>query len=519
MNNKIKIFDTTLRDGEQAPGYSMNMAEKLEMAKQLDMLGVDVIEAGFAVSSDEDFEAIHAIAQTVKNATVCSLARLIKNDIDRAFAAIRPANKQRIHTFIATSDLHLQYKLKMSKDEVLRRVREIVAYAASLGPEIEFSAEDATRSDWDFLVAVFQTAIDQGAEIINVPDTVGYTTPEEMFNLIQYLKKNIKGIENVTISVHCHNDLGLAVSNTLAAIRAGATQAECTINGIGERSGNAALEEIVMAINTRKDFFRYSTAINTKQIYRSCKLLSTITGVPISPNKPIVGANAFAHESGIHQHGVINNRATYEIISPESVGIYQNKMVLGKHSGKHAFEERLNELGYSFTPEELDKHFADFKKLAERKNVISDRDLEALVGFGQIQNGSLYTLERFCVQSGTNFSATAAVALKKQDQIFEDAALGDGPIDAAFKAIDRITESGAKLINYTIQSVTEGEDALGEVVAKLAAPGGQTVTGRGLSTDIIEASIKAYLNGVNKILGKRSAANRDQTEKVKEGAV
>lgn len=501
MNSVIHIFDTTLRDGEQAPGYSMNAAEKMEMAKQLDLLGVDVIEAGFAVSSNEDFESIRSIARTVKNATICSLARLVKGDIDRAYEAVRKAPKHRIHTFIATSDIHLKHKLNMTKEEVLKRVKETVAYAAGLCPDIEFSAEDALRSDRDFLVQVFQTAIEQGATVINVPDTVGYTTPEEMFSLIQYLKQQVPGINNVTLSVHCHNDLGLAVSNTMAAILAGATQVECTINGIGERSGNAALEEIVMALNTRKDFFNHSTRINTKQIYRTCKLLSTITGIPISPNKPIVGANAFAHESGIHQHGVMNERSTYEIISPESVGIYQNKMVLGKHSGKHAFEERLIELGYNFTPEDLEKHFQNFKKMTERKTTISDRDLEALVGLAQIQNGSTYNLERFSVQSGTGFSATSAVALSRDGQIYEDAALGEGPIDAAFKAIDRITQAGVKLINYTIQSVTEGEDALGEVVAKLAGPNGQTVTGRGLSTDIIEASLKAYLNGINKIVG------------------
>ncbi len=500
MSRIIKIFDTTLRDGEQAPGYSMNSAEKLELAKQLEILGVDIIEAGFAISSNEDFESIRAIAESLKKTTVCSLARLAKGDIDRAYEAIRPAAHGRIHTFIATSDIHMKHKLKMTKDEVLRRVNEMVRYAASLCEDIEFSAEDALRSDWDFLAAVYSAAIANGAKTINVPDTVGYTTPNEMFDLITYLKNHIPNIDKADISVHCHNDLGMAVSNTLAAVKAGASQVECTVNGIGERSGNAALEEVVMALNTRKDYYDAHTNINTTQIYRTSKMLSTITGIPVSPNKPIVGANAFAHESGIHQHGVMNARTTYEILSPESVGIYQNRMVLGKHSGKHAFQERLEELGYNLSPEELEKSFVSFKSLAEKKREISDRDIEALIGIEQIKDSELFTLERFSVSSGTSVPATSAVTLRKNDEIVEDAALGDGPIDAAFKAIDRLTSSGAKLINYTIQSVTEGQDALGEVVAKLSGPNGITVTGRGLSTDIIEASIKAYLNGVNKIL-------------------
>ncbi len=498
--NSIKFFDTTLRDGEQAPGYSMNVADKLEFAKQLERLGVDVIEAGFAISSDEDFESIRSIAQTIKNASVCSLSRLVKGDIDRSAQAIKDAARPRIHTFIATSDIHMQHKLKMSPNQVLTRVEELVRYAKGQCDDIEFSAEDATRSDWDFLVQVYNTAIASGATVLNVPDTVGYTTPNEMYDLITYLRGKVKGIDKVDISVHCHNDLGMAVANTLAAVRAGATQVEGAINGIGERAGNASLEEVAMALHTRKSYFGVETGINTRQIYRTSKMLSTITGVAINPSKPIVGANAFAHESGIHQHGVLNERLTYEIMSPESVGVYQNKMVLGKHSGKHAFEDRLSELGFTLTPEQLEKVFVDFKKLTDKKRVISDRDIEALVGSEKVQVAETFTLESFTVQSGTQTTATSSVRLAKGDEVCEDAALGTGPIDAAFKAVDRITGAESELVNYTIQSVTEGEDALGEVVVKLKAASGEIVTGRGLSTDIIEASIKAYVNGINKVL-------------------
>ena len=504
MNRVIQIFDTTLRDGEQAPGFSMNIAEKLEMAKQLEILGVDIIEAGFAISSNEDFEAVKVIAETLKKASVCSLSRLVKKDIESSFEAVKDAARGRIHAFIATSDIHMKYKLKMTKDEVLAAVKENIRYAANLCQDIQFSAEDAIRSDPAFLAEVFSVAIESGASVINMPDTVGYTTPSEISQLVTYLKNHVRGIENAVLAVHCHNDLGMAVSNTLAGVAAGATQVECTVSGIGERAGNAALEEIVMALHTRKDYFGIDTKINTRQIYRACKLLSTITGVPIHPNKPIVGANAFAHESGIHQHGVMSEQTTYEIMTPESVGVYRSNMVLGKHSGKHAFAERLKELGYHLSPEEISKLFVDFKELTNKKRTISDQDLEALVGFEQIREYEIFSLESYSVQTGTNFSATSAVKLSQNGEIFEDASLGDGPIDAAFQAINRITQAGATLINYAIQSVSEGEDALGEVVVKLEDANGVSVTGRGLSTDIIEASIKAYLNGVNKLLAKDS---------------
>lgn len=500
----IRIFDTTLRDGEQAPGYSMNISEKIEMARQLETLGVDIIEAGFAASSNEDFESIRAISESIKKATVCSLSRLVREDIDRAYEAVRNAAHPRIHVFIATSDIHLKHKLKTTRQEVLERVKELVAYSRSLCPDIEFSAEDASRSDYQYLAEVFEAAIAAGANVINVPDTVGYATPDEMYSLISYLKQNVKGIEGTEISVHCHNDLGLGVANTLAAVRAGASQIECTINGIGERAGNAALEELVMAINTKKDYYGCETGIKTKQIYKTSRLLSTITGVGINPSKPIVGANAFAHEAGIHQHGVLNNPITYEIMSPESIGILKNTMVLGKHSGKHAIEARLTELGYELSPEDMEKIFVHFKKLTDKKKSITDMDLIALVGAQTLSDTEIYTLESFSVQSGSDMSSTSSIKLSNKDGILMDAAIGSGPIDAAFKAIERITDTGSELVNYTIQSVTEGEDALGEAMVKLKDPvSSEIYTGHGLSTDIIEASIKAYLNGVNKLLAAR----------------
>ena len=500
MSRRIQIFDTTLRDGEQAPGYSMNLTEKLELARQLELLGVDVIEAGFAASSEEDFKSIQAIAKVMKKTVVCSLSRLIKADIDRSYEAIRDAVNPRIHVFIATSDIHLEYKLKMTRETVLERVGELVAYAKSLCDDVEFSAEDASRSDRAYLAEVLRTAIESGANVINVPDTVGFSTPDEMEDLIRYLTGHVKGVENVELSVHCHNDLGMGVANTLAAIKAGVTQVECTINGIGERAGNTALEELVMALHTRKEYYDVETKINTRQLYRSSKLLSTITGVAINPSKPIVGANAFAHEAGIHQHGIISNPMTYEIMSPESIGIYHNKMILGKHSGKHAFETRLQEMGYALSQKDLERVFENFKKLMEKKKHITEKDIEALVGYEQVRDSEVFTLESFSVQSGSALTATSAVKLSKNGETFMDAAVGDGPIEAAFKAIDRITGINITLINYSIQSVTEGGDALGESVVKLKSQEGEIVTGRGLSTDILEASVKAYLNGVNKLL-------------------
>jgi len=498
MPTAIKIFDTTLRDGEQSPGCSMNLAEKIEVAKQLERLKVDVIEAGFAISSPGDFESVKTIAETVKNATVASLARAVPKDIDVAWDAVKGAVKPRIHVFVATSPIHMEYKLKKTPEEVLNLAGEMVRYAKSKCDDIEFSAEDACRSDLDFLVKVFERVIENGATVINVPDTVGYIMPEEMYERITYLKKHVKGIDKVDISVHCHDDLGLAVANSLAAIRAGATQVECTINGIGERAGNAAMEEIVMALHTRKNYYGVETNIETTQIYRTSKLLSKIIGVMIPPNKAIVGANAFAHESGIHQHGVLSNKSTYEIMTHESIGIPDNKMVLGKHSGRHAFDDRLKSLGFNLTKEQLDEAFQKFKVLADKKKTVSDADIEALVSSDIITHEE-YKLSSFVVNSGTVIDATATIALEKNGEIIKATSMGKGQVEAAFTAISNIVGINPELADYQIHSVTQGEDALGEVIVKLKL-GDKIRTGRGLSTDIIEASISAYLNGINKLL-------------------
>jgi 2-isopropylmalate synthase len=495
----IKIFDTTLRDGEQAPGYSMNLAEKLKVARQLEILGVDVIEAGFAVSSPGDFESVQAIANTIKNCSVASLSRAVKKDIDASYEALRNAAAPRIHTFIATSPLHMEYKLKMSPEQVLARIDEMVRYAASLIPDVEFSAEDASRTPHDFLAKAVEAAIRAGAKVVNIPDTVGYATPQEMFDMIEYLKNNVDGIEKADISVHCHDDLGMSVANSLAAVRAGATQIECTINGIGERAGNAALEEVVMALNTRKQYFDCTCNIDTTQLYRASRLLATITGTHIPSNKAIVGKNAFAHESGIHQHGVLANRLTYEIMTPQSIGLPTNTMVLGKHSGKHAFEDRLKELGYNLSPEELESSFTEFTALCDKKKEVTDSDIEALVEHKSAAVPQFYKLERFVVNSGNTINSTAIVKLMDAEgNIHEKVALGDGPVDAAYKAIDQIAEMGLSLSDYRINSVSDGEDALGEVTVKVTS-GDRTVRGRGLSTDVIESSILAYINAINKL--------------------
>ncbi|MDY4192488.1 MAG: 2-isopropylmalate synthase [Oscillospiraceae bacterium] len=494
----IKIFDTTLRDGEQSPGFSMNIHEKTEFARQLERLGVDVIEAGFPVASPEDFASVKEIASAVREARVAGLARCAEKDIRRAWEALQDAVHPVIHVFIATSDIHMEYKLNMTREQVLQKIRDSVTLAKSLGAEVEFSAEDASRSDREFLLQAFDAAVECGASTINIPDTVGYALPQEMKELVALVRGHFPD-PSITISVHCHDDLGLSVANSVASVLGGATQVECTVNGIGERAGNAALEEVVMALVTRGQDTGADCGIHTRQIYRTSRLLSTITGVPVPPNKAVVGVNAFAHESGIHQHGVMKNRLTYEIMSPESVGIYQNKMILGKHSGRHAFEERLDELGYKVSAKDLDAAFEKFKVLADRKKVITDRDIEALVDSGSYQLEETYQLDSFVVNSGTVISATAVVKLKSPDGEKEHVARGTGPIDAAFKAIDRIVKKGYPLENYTIQSVTEGEDALGEVVVRLNKDG-ESITGRGLSTDIIEASIRAYLNAVNKAI-------------------
>ncbi|NLW64935.1 MAG: 2-isopropylmalate synthase [Clostridiales bacterium] len=495
---KIKVFDTTLRDGEQSPGCSMNLEEKLEMARQLDALGVDIIEAGFAIASPDDFRSVEAISRTVEHCTVASLARCTKGDIDAAWNAVKGAKYPRIHVFIATSDIHMEYKLRMTREQVLASIAEHVAYAKSFCDDIEFSAEDASRSDWAFLAHCCETAISAGATTLNIPDTVGYSTPDEMFALITYLREHTPGIENCDISAHCHDDLGMAVTNSLACLRAGAAQVECTVNGIGERAGNAALEEIVMALKTRRDYYQMECGIDSRQIYKSSKLLSNITGVPISPSKSIVGANAFAHESGIHQHGVLANSLTYEIMKSTDVGIPQNSMVLGKHSGKHALKDRLIQLGYEVTKEELDEIFIRFKALADKKKSLNDADIEALALSKTRSFVETYKFLGHVITTGKDTSNIASVKIRVGDETREEVAIGTGPIYASFKAVDLITGIDATLDDFSLDAVTEGEDAIGEAVVKLGYNGEQ-YTGRGLSTDVIEASILAYVNGINKI--------------------
>ncbi len=498
MSRKIRIFDTTLRDGEQSPGCSMNANEKMEMALQLEKLGVDVIEAGFAIASPGDLKSIQAIAEKVRDSAVCSLARAVEKDIDAAWEGVRKAASPYIHLFLATSPVHMQYKLRMSPEQVLERTTAMVAYAKKYCPEIEFSAEDAGRSELPFLASVVDAAIRAGATVINIPDTVGYLSPMEITERLTWLREHVPALDGVVLSVHNHNDLGQAVANSLAAVKAGATQVECTVNGIGERAGNAALEEIVMGIHTRTGFYDAETRINTRQIYRTSRLLQSITGVAVPPNKAVVGGNAFAHESGIHQHGVLAERTTYEIMTPESIGVPENLMVLGKHSGRHAFENRMEYLGYKLTSEQLNEAFNRFKELADKKKVVTDRDLEALVGHGQTEEAGLYRLQSFVINSGNTISATARIELARENETVEGVALGSGPVDAAFKAINSIVGREIALEDYSLHSVTEGEDALGEAVVKLRE-GDEIITGRGVSTDIIEASIKAYVAGVNRL--------------------
>lgn len=499
---QIKIFDTTLRDGEQSPGCSMNLKEKLQVAECLEKLKVDVIEAGFAIASPGDFESVQAIARQVKDCTVASLARSTEKDIDTAWAAVKDAADPRIHLFIATSPLHMEYKLKMTPEQVIERTAAMTAYAKKYTSNVEFSAEDATRSDPAFLAQVVRTAIQNGATVVNLPDTVGYTTPAEMQALIAYVLEQVEEARDIELSVHCHNDLGLAVANSLAGVQGGATQIECTINGLGERAGNTSLEEVVMAMRTRKDVFDAAPRLDTTQIYRASKTVYDIIGQPVPLNKPIVGKNAFLHESGIHQHGVLANKKTYEILTPESVGIRTNNLVLGKHSGHHAFEARLKELGYDLSPEELKQRFEEFKRLCDKKKSITDDDLEALVRHSARaeEDEGGYKLDWFAVHT-TNFTtATCTISLKRGEEKFEAVCLGDGPIDAAFQAIDQIIKPVEHSFEiFSVNSISEGKDTLGDVTVKLSADG-KSYSGRGLSTDIIKASIVAYLQAANKLM-------------------
>lgn len=499
---QIKIFDTTLRDGEQSPGCSMNLKEKIEMAKQLERLNIDVMEAGFAASSPGDFKSVKTIAETMKNCTVASLARALPGDIDKAYEAVKGAVSPRIHTFIATSPIHMQYKLQMNPDAVIDSAEAMVKYAKKYVSNIEFSAEDATRSDVEFLAKIFDKVIKAGATTINIPDTVGYTTPDEYYNFIMAIRERCPALDKVDISVHCHNDLGLAVANSLAAVRAGATQVECTVNGIGERAGNASLEEIVMALRTRKDIYQAESRIVTTEIMRTSKLLSRITGVKVQPNKAIVGENAFAHEAGIHQDGVLKNKETYEIMTPESIGITEKSLVLGKHSGKAALKARIQELGYDVTTEELEEAFVKFKDLADKKKQVYDSDIEAIITKSNIQIPQTFKLDRFVINSGNTITSTAIVTVDKNGKKIEKVAIGDGPIDAAFHAIEKIVGRKLHLEDYKLSSNTDGKDALGDATVAISEEGKKNTTtkGRGLSTDVIEASLIAYINAVNKMI-------------------
>lgn len=503
MDKRIYIFDTTLRDGEQSPRVSLNVNEKVEIAKQLAKLGVDIIEAGYPISSEGDFQAVEAIARLVKGPVIAGLARVgAVGDIDRAWAAIRYASKPRIHVFIATSDIHMKYKLQMSPVKVLQAIKKGVMHAKQYTDDVEFSPEDASRSDLDFVCEAIYTAIEAGATTINIPDTVGYATPPEFGRFIADIRKQVSNIDRVVLSVHCHNDLGLAVANSLAAIENGVQQVEGAINGIGERAGNTALEELIMALHTRKDFYGYGTNINTQEIYRTSMLVSRLTGMPIPYNKAVVGRNAFAHEAGIHQDGVLKERTTYEIMNPTMIGLVQNNIVIGKHSGRHAFKKRLEELGFKLSEQELEKAFIRFKNLADRKKEISDKDLEAIVEDQMRIIPEKYKLGYLNI-STANHVSTATIGLYLNNTLYEDASLGRGPIDAVFKVIDKVTGMKVELHNYALNAVTGGKDAIGEVTIKIEYQDKMYV-GRGLSMDIIEASAKAYINALNKLIFENS---------------
>jgi 2-isopropylmalate synthase len=497
---KVIIFDTTLRDGEQAAGTSLNLQEKLEIAGQLDKLGVDVIEAGFPASSIGDFEAVRIVARELRRPTICALTLANIEGIDRAWEAVKEAEHPRIHVFLSASDIHLAHQLKKSRDEVLKMSRETVARARSHLDDVEFSPMDASRADPVYLYQILEAVIEAGATTVNIPDTVGYATPQEFGSLIQGILDNVPNIGKAVVSVHCHDDLGLAAANSLEAIRVGARQVECTINGIGERAGNASMEEIVMALRTRRDFFKLTTDIDTTQIYRTSRLVSELTGFPVQPNKAIVGANAFRHQSGIHQDGVLKKSITYEIMDPKSVGIPSSSLVLSKVSGRHAFKERLSELGYTLSEEDLNRAFQGFKRLADKKKDITDRDIESLIAEELRTVTEVYHLDHVEVSCGDHNIPTATVRLIGPDgQILADAALGTGPVDAVYKAINRIVGIPNRLTEFTVKSVTEGIDAIGEVLIRIESEG-VTYTGRGAATDIIVASAKAYMNALNRLL-------------------
>ena len=501
MSDKIYVFDTTLRDGEQSPGATMNTREKVRLARQIERMGVDVIEAGFPVASTGDFEAVREIAETVKECEVAGLCRCTPGDIDLAWKAVKHAKRPRIHAFMATSDIHMEFKLNKTRDQVLELIKQGVSQAVSLCPSVEFSAEDASRSDPDFLVQAVQVAVDCGATVINIPDTVGYSQPEEFAGLIRHLKNEVKGSDNIIFSVHCHNDLGLAVANTLAALAAGARQAEVTLSGIGERAGNAALEELVMALDVRSDYCRMHTDVDTKQLYPACRLLSMIIGQPIPPYKPIIGANAFAHESGIHQAGVLKNRQTYEIMTPESIGKVSNDIVIGKHSGRHAVQGKLEELGYRLSEENLEHVIKVLKDLADRKKNIYVEDLEAVVLEEVFRIPDKYKLVYLSSISGNMAIPTAVIKMEVENEEKKLAHFGAGPIDAVFNTIDQLVGRKPKLVRYSVNAITGGADAQGEVTVRLE-DNAMNAVGRAADSDIIISSAKAYINALNRLAKK-----------------
>ncbi|MCX7997784.1 MAG: 2-isopropylmalate synthase [Leptospiraceae bacterium] len=495
----VRIFDTTLRDGEQCPGAAMSEDEKLEIAHHLAKMNVDVIEAGFPVSSPVQFKAVERIAREVEGPTIAALARALRGDIETAAKALAPAKKKRIHTFLATSPIHMKYKLGKTPSEVLKMAPEAVRIAREFVDDVEFSPEDGTRSEWEFLREVCEAVIEAGATTINIPDTVGYTTPEKYGELFAFLKANVRGADKVIFSAHCHNDLGLATANSLSAVKNGARQVECTVNGIGERAGNTAMEEVVMALRTRKDFYGITTKINTQLIMRASYLVKTITGMVVQPNKAIVGANAFAHESGIHQDGVIKNRETYEIMTPESVGLESNKIILGRHSGRAGFRDRVIRLGFTPTQEELETAYQRFLEIADKKKEVFDEDLVALLtDHSRRTTPAKYHLEYYHVTSGTTTIPSATIKLKVDDVIIEETCTGDGPVDAVFKTIQKITNITPILNKLTISPVTKGTDALAEVSVSITL-GDKTVVGKGSSTDIVEASAISYIDALNRL--------------------
>lgn len=501
--NRIKIFDTTLRDGEQAPGCSMTLREKLRVAKALTDLNVDIIEAGFPAASPGDFDAVKAIADENRGPIICGLARCNPEDIEKVHAAVKGADNHRIHVFVATSAIHREYKLKMAKEEIIKSAVGAITLARELCDDVEFSPEDASRTELAYLAEVVSAAIEAGATTVNIPDTVGYTVPAEFDKLFRYLTDNVSGIENITLSVHCHNDLGMAVANSLAAVHAGARQIECTINGIGERAGNCSLEEVVMALKTRNEFFGLETGIESSRLYPTARLVSGITGMQIPRNKAIVGENAFAHEAGIHQHGMLQHASTYEIMRPEDIGISKSNLVLGKHSGRHAFRARVKELGFDLDDFEVNRAFQEFKKLADKKKDMYDGDIEAIIMNVDNSSTGPWILKSLQITSGTDMDATAIVTLINEDgEAFKQAATADGPVEAAFTALEDVSGVDLTLQNFELHSATIGEDAQGEATVTVEF-NGKSYRGHGASQDIVEAACKAYLEVINRILRRR----------------